>query len=139
MRWDRRYPGGWTVIADRAQAVDWIAQLDVVRQEQAQLRNRNEQLTDALKQWLALEGLERLDYEELGIAAVLQARHGTDYDLIALAKASPPALLELALAGCLKVDSTALKGQRGKRAAVDDLQRYAMPQESVALVIERAK
>ena len=133
-------------LAARQEAAEKLTELALCNEMLSPLEKRKKELTDWLKQHMALEGIDHLggiDSHEQPITARLHDRKGTPtYDVVTLVE-SPDgcdALVNAANAGMVRVDHQMLSRFRDKSGAewADQIARFEMPGTgSIALVIER--
>lgn len=130
----------------RQEAAEKLTELALCNEMLSPLEKRKKELTDWLKQYMALEGLdffEGQDAHEQPITARFQDRKGTPtYDLVSLVKDGPgvQALASAAQAGMARIDHSMLKRYREKAGAswADLVAKYEMPGTgTTALVIEK--
>ena len=121
----------------RAEALTKLQALAVIRDEIGPLRHQEQRLRDQLVQYLELEGVDELAYEELGIVARLQERRRPDaYDLPRLPDDVAARLAKIP--GLLWVNSAALKALGDTSMDLHELRRVRMPGGvTTALVVSR--
>lgn len=127
------------------EALGLLTELAYINEQLSPLEKRKRELTDQLKQWMALEDREDLLDGERGLVARLQSRNGTPtYDVVSLVKdaAGAEALVDAASAGMVRVDHAMLDRFRKQNGATwaDLIERVQIPGTgTVALVIEKAR
>jgi hypothetical protein len=130
-------------LAERRAALDLLAELALINETLSPVEKRKREITEYLKRYMGLEGLDSLHDGEHGITARFQDRRGTPtYDLIAAAEQHPEDLTAAAKAGMLRLDHAMLSlFRRGGGASwADRLARLEMPGTgTTALIVEREK
>lgn len=134
-------------LAAEKAALDLLAELTLINETLSPLEARKKKVTEALKQYMALEGVDELrgvDHRERPVTARMQERRGTPvYDLVsAIAAGSTGAVLSAGSAGMLRLDHQMFDRFMQKNGAGWglDLARYRMDGPgTVALVVEHGK
>ena len=131
-------------MATERQMLGYVAELALINETLSPLTRRKADLTERVKQWMALEGLGELRDGEHGLVARLQDRKGTPvYDLVRLAHDTDGySLIEAAIAGMARIDHESLSRFRRDAGAswADVVAKYEMPgRGTTALIVEVEK
>lgn len=123
-------------------ALELLSELALINETLAPVEKRKKEVTESLKQYMALQGMDSLRDGEHGLTARFQDRKGTPvYDLVSLARDTDGlALIRAAEAGMARIDHPMLTRFRKDAGAswADVIHKYEMPGTGTsALVLER--
>jgi len=124
--------------AEERSYIERLVALNEIRQRKATLTKEDTKLSGELKQWMQLNDREELRDEERGIRAHFQSRSTTEWDIRSLAKNNPQVLIALASEGYLSGNTTLIDAARkaAPSSVLDELQRYRITGQTVALMVE---